>query len=109
MGDKGPENRVAAEVQAKQTPPPVAGQTTDAGTDAGRRVQVTAEVHPTEAAGKEHSTEAGGGAGRKISTRSAANDRKAAETTLVTSLRSLELERDERNIGVHEVLCRHLL
>ena len=26
-----------------------------------------------------------------------------------TSLRSFELERDERNIGVHEVLCRQLL
>ena len=50
-----------------------------------------------------------GGLGRIISTRSAASDRKAAETALSTALRSLELEKDERNIGVHEVLCRQLL
>ena len=51
----------------------------------------------------------GGALGRIISTRSAASDRKAAETALSTALRSLELEKDERNIGVHEVLCKQLL
>ena len=55
---------MAASGQAKQTPPPAEGHTADSGNDAGKRVQVTADVHPTETAGKEHSAEAGGGAGR---------------------------------------------
>ena len=62
---------------------------------------VPTEAPTTETAGSEPSTETGGGARRKISTRSAASDRKAAEATLATSLRSLELERDESNISVH--------
>ena len=94
---------------AKETPPPAGRSTEDPGKTAGKKSQVTAEVHQTEPVDKDLRAEAGGGVGRIISTRSAASDRRAAETALSTSLRSLELENNERNIGVHEVLCRQLL
>ena len=108
LGDKETDKMASAE-QAKETPPPAGSSTEDPGITAGKKSQVTAEVHQTEPVDKDLRAEAGGGVGRIISTRSAACDRRAAETALSTSLRSLELENNERNIGVHKVLCRQLL
>ena len=83
--------------------------TEDPHLSAGQKSLVTAEVHHTDPIDKNLRQGAGGAIGRVISIRSAACDRRAAETALSTSLRSLELENDERNIGVHEVLCKQLL
>ena len=59
----------------------------------------------------EVTTEGGTGAvqRRRFSTRSQASSRKAAEVTLLTSLRSMELDEVEGNVSIHMVLTEQLL
>ena len=120
LGDKDTDNMAPKAKETlpptKETPPPAEEPPPEAGNGAedplitaGKKSLVTAEVHHTDPIDKDLRTEAGGAVDWIISTRSAACDRRAAETALSTSLRSLELENNERNIGVHEVLCRQLL
>ena len=94
---------------AEETPPESGNGTEDPVISAGKKSQVTAEVHHTDPIDKDLSAEDVGGVGKIISTRSAACDRRAAETALSTSLKSPELENNERNTGVHEVQYRQLL
>ena len=62
-------------------------------------------------AAEEVTTEGGAGAieRRRFSTRSQASSRKAAEVTLLTSLRSMQLDEVEGNVSIHMVLTEQLL
>ena len=103
--DKMADKVAEADSLTKEKPPPAAEQGGRTKESAPSARNASTENQNMSSTNTEPRTGEGGTIGRIISTRSAASDRKAAETALSTALRSLELEKDERNIGVHEVLC----